>query len=256
MNALVQRTLDVAASQEGVQEEGSNRGPQVEAYLRSTHRVPGEPWCAAFVYWCISNAAGELNLSDPFPLTAYCPDINNWARRHGVLENTPEAGDVFLLYGETEEGKLARHTGFVASVDGVRFRTIEGNTNLDGSDNGIGVFRLTRSNGDKYRFVRWGSLADEAGDEPFTLVLSGNPLVAMPVRNGRALCPVRKWGEALGFKVEWNQEEQVPLFDGNEVNTQIALIGKTAYAPIHDLAEAAGLQIKVDASSRKVYVTR
>ncbi len=252
MNDLTRRAIEIANSQEGVREEHENRGPQVEAYLRSTHLGPGFPWCAAYVYWCISTAAAELRAPTPFPLTAYCPDIHNWARAHDVLGETPGVGDVFLLYGAAE----ARHTGFVTSVDGARFGTIEGNTNLDGSAEGIGVFKRARMNGNEFKFVHWESMATDTGDLTFQLVANGTPLLDMPVRGGRALCPIRKFGEALGFQVEWNQEKQAPLFNGKEIDTQVILIDNTAYAPVRDLATAAGLKLAVDADGRKVNVTK
>ena len=204
MNILVRKALDIANSQEGVREQGSNRGPQVEAYLQSTNTDPGEPWCASFVYWCISQASKELGVKAPFLPTDACRFIDQWARRRDILEQSPQPGDVFLLY----EGSVASHTVFVDSGDGTRYGTVEGNTNLDGSSEGIGVFKRNRPVNADVRFVRWERLANETG-ETLTLVLSGRPIVEMPVRRGIALCPVRKWGEALGFTVEWSQEKQL-----------------------------------------------
>jgi hypothetical protein len=253
MKDLVRRTLEIAESQKGVRETGENRGPQVDAYLRSTGLGPGHAWCAAFVYWAIDTAAQELRAPNPFIRTAYCPDIHNWARRHDVLEAAPQIGDVFLRYNASA---LAGHTGLVTSVDGGRFGTIEGNTNLNGSPEGIGVFKRSRPTGREYRFVRWPRLIDEPDDATLTLVLDGSPLLEMPVRAGRALCPVRRLGEVLGRRVDWDQENQALLFDGKELGVELALIGNTAYAPIRDLAQAAGLRLRVDQTGRRVLLTR
>ncbi len=251
MNMLVRKTLDVANSQEGVREQGSNRGPQVEAYLQSTNTDPGEPWCASFVYWCINQASKELGVKAPFLLTDACRFVDQWARRRDILDHSPQPGDVFLLYEASE----ASHTGFVNSADQIRYGTIEGNTNLDGSPEGIGVFKRNRPVNAGVRFVHWERLASEMS-ETLTLILSGQPIVEMPVRRGIAFCPVRKWGEALGFTVEWSQEKQLPLLDGNVVPTQIVLIGNTAYAPIRDLVESAGLRLDLDLVGHKVLVKR
>ena len=61
---------------------------------------------------------------------------------------------------------------------------------------------------------------------------------------------------SISFKVEWNDEEQLVLFDGAEVATEIVLLGNTAFAPIRDLVESAGLEIKVDVPNHKVTVSR
>src|ERR1044071_3753890 len=107
-------------------------------------------------------------------------------------------------------GSRACHTGFVTGVNGTQFDTWEGNTNLAGGREGIGVFQRTRSNNDRFCFVRWAELApDVAGggggggedDGPsYELFVGGSKkaLCSMPIREGRALCPVRLWGENLG----------------------------------------------------------
>src|ERR1700759_1193398 len=48
-------SLAIAASQIGVFEHplGSNRGPEVDRYLRTAGGAPGQAWCMAFVQWCV-----------------------------------------------------------------------------------------------------------------------------------------------------------------------------------------------------------
>lgn len=55
------RPLDVALSQVGVVERprNSNRGPDVEKYLRSVGVGPGAPWCASFTSWCRIEASRQ-----------------------------------------------------------------------------------------------------------------------------------------------------------------------------------------------------
>jgi hypothetical protein len=258
VKALVRRALEIADAQVNVRETPgqANQGPQVNAYLRSTGLGPGHPWCAAYVYWCIEQAAADLEVDNPFIRTAWCPAMDAWAKAHDILEQRPDVGDVFLLYGQAT-GSLARHTGFVTRVDGARFGTNEGNTNLGGSAEGIGVFLRERTNSGMYRFVRWNTVAGETRESAtFTLFVDDRPVLKMPVRDGRALCPIRRWGDALGLKVEWNHADQVALLEGREVNTQVVLIGNSAFAPIRDLAAAAGLRLRIEDQTRKVYVLR
>jgi hypothetical protein len=59
-----ERLMAVAISQIGTQEaSGRNDGPVVK-YLRSVGLYAGDPYCAAFVYWCGREALGPAN---PFP---------------------------------------------------------------------------------------------------------------------------------------------------------------------------------------------
>jgi hypothetical protein len=248
---LVRKALDTADSQVGVREVGGpNRGPQVNEYLKSVGWGPGAPWCAAFVYWCIRGAARDAGARDvPFVRTAGCGVIEAWAKERDIYERgRPEPGDVFLR-GTT-------HTGFVTAVRGNVFDTIEGNTNIGGSPEGIGVFRRTRPITRDYQFVRWGRLLGGAPDATYTLIVGGKPLLDMPVHQGRALCPVRRWGEAMGFAVGWDSDAQAVTFDRKRLSTQVVLIGDTGHAPIRDLAEAAGLTLTVDASARRIIVSR
>lgn len=81
---LLMKTLAVAASQIGVIESppGSNRGPQVDVYLRTAGLDPKGhhySWCAAFVYWCFQQSSNELHLpKNPLVKTAGC--LEHWRR--------------------------------------------------------------------------------------------------------------------------------------------------------------------------------
>lgn len=240
MNALVTKALEIAQSQLGARETGGeNRGPQVDRYLASIGLGPGAPWCAAFVYWSIDQAAQALGVANPYLRSGYCPTVAGWAQDQGILvDSAPQPGDVFLLY----TGR-ARHTGLVTGVNGTILITVEGNTNINGSPEGTGVFRRTRPVSAKLRYVRWGQLADPEPAE-IQLYVSGHALCSMPVNNGRSQCPVRMWGENLGFRVDWDNDQQSVTFDGQPLDVDISLIDGTAYAPLRDLVASAGLRVQ------------
>jgi hypothetical protein len=153
-DALLARVVKIAGDELGVLEvpPGSNRGPRVDEYLRvvGLDAAAGSfPWCAAFVYWCFDQAARGLGRSNPVVRTAGV--LNHWRRaaQHGVPRLA--AADATANPGRVRPGMIfvqdfgggAGHTGLVESVQGGRLVTLEGNTNDDGSREGIGVFRRT-----------------------------------------------------------------------------------------------------------------
>ena len=95
----------------------------------------------------------------------------------------------------------------------------------------------------------------------YALFLNDNLILHMPVIDGVALAPVRAWGSALGFDVNWIPEKQSVQFvqkDGKVVDLPIAikLIAKVGHAPIRQLAAFSNLKLSVDNAQRKVTITR
>jgi hypothetical protein len=141
---LGEAALKEARARVGVSERplGSNAGPEVNQYLQRVGLEPGRFWCLAFVYYCVDEACKKLGRSNPLPRTASCSQIYQWARDHGRLAARPAPGDVFLCIGG-ETGHY--HSGLVdGPVKSARFPTVEGNSNTDGSANGVGVVRRPR----------------------------------------------------------------------------------------------------------------
>jgi hypothetical protein len=149
---IQQKAVEVASSQIGKMEDplGSNRGPEVDAYLRSVGLNPAEdsfPWCAAFVYFCFEKAAAQLGVPNPAIKDAGVIDCWNKAGVTPVhriatseassVPSLVKPGMVFVL----KTGAATGHMGLIEKVEGARLTTIEGNTNLNGSREGIGVFR-------------------------------------------------------------------------------------------------------------------
>lgn len=129
--------------------EGSNDGPDIQKYCRSAGKSAPAMWCMAYVYWCFGEAATRLG--EPHPMVGvpdwakiYVTGVYAWARGAGKLVDEPVRGDVFCVPGGSE-GRTHRHTGIITDVNGGTLKTIEGNTNNNGSSNGIGVFALTRT---------------------------------------------------------------------------------------------------------------
>lgn len=254
MGAFVDGVLRRALSQDGVREVGTNTGRAVDTYLRSVGLGPGFAWCAAFVFWCISEEARAWQIEPPMLRSAYCPAIHEWARAAGLLRSNPEPGDVFLRLVNYPEGRFASHTGFVSAVIGDRFEAIEGNTNAGGSSEGDGVYRRSRPINSDYAFVRWIRLLPQPVTEPQTyrLVINGQPVADMPVVGGRSLCPLRAWAEYWGMVISWDEDAQVVLLDGRPVPAQVSLIEGRSYAPISELIQGTGLASRVNVAARSV----
>jgi hypothetical protein len=149
---LLTETLRFAVTQIGVMEQplGSNRGPQVDQYLRTVGIDPATgsfPWCAAFIYFCFKQAAAKLGITNPVIQTAGVLDHWKQAGAAGIPRlGTAECiakpslvtpGMIFIIINKSGSG----HCGLVESITGIFLTTIEGNTNDNGSREGIGVFR-------------------------------------------------------------------------------------------------------------------
>lgn len=155
-SSLIDTLLDIAAEEVGEREQpaGSNRGPKVDQYIRSIGFDPTRdsyPWCMCFVYWCFVQAAQRSGTSNLVPKTGGVHDA--WNKSHNnpsvttissasAQRNPAQIVPGMVFYINT--GGSRGHTGIVvANVNG-RLETIEGNTNDNGSREGIGVFRRTR----------------------------------------------------------------------------------------------------------------
>lgn len=82
----------------------------------------GQPWCAAFISWCMMKAFGldtAKKLLKHWPYV-YCPTMADLF----TLNSNPKVGDIVIFY---RNGVFA-HTGIVIKVSGDRFWTVEGNT--------------------------------------------------------------------------------------------------------------------------------
>lgn len=142
--------IDIAASQIGVVEQprSSNRGPEVDVFIRTTGLNPADgsfPWCVCFLYWVFAQAAKVKGIENPLPKTAGVIALWNLARgteaqvihKSEVSAQTVKPGMMFLL----DLGGGKGHAGLVIEVRGDHIITIEGNTNPGGSSDGFGVFR-------------------------------------------------------------------------------------------------------------------
>jgi len=152
--SFLEKVLEIAAGEEAkkVREKpkNSNRGLEVDLYLRRTGVSTGLAWCCAFVYWCFDEAANVLNTANPMVKTAGC--LAHWNRtekKGGKRIKTAQAVDdpsllkpgmIFII----DHGRGLGHTGIIIKVEGGLLTTIEGNTDASKTREGGGVYRLHR----------------------------------------------------------------------------------------------------------------
>ena len=92
-------------------------------YWRDVYpQYQAEPWCAAFVSWCMMKTFGletAKKLLKHWPYV-YCPTLGSLFTKYA----NPQRGDIVIFY---RNGTFT-HTGLVTKVEGDKFYTIEGNT--------------------------------------------------------------------------------------------------------------------------------
>lgn len=149
---LSEKALEIAIGEIGKQEIplGSNWGENVQKYLKSVGIDFPASWCMAFVYWCYSEAGKQLNIPS-IQLFRSGGVLNVW--NHTPINQkvtAPIPGDIFI----EDHGHGLGHTGIVESVDGQFINTIEGNTNNNGSREGVEVERKRRLIQKEKGFIR------------------------------------------------------------------------------------------------------
>jgi|ERR1700744_1222735 len=147
MSKLTDAALQIAITQVGKMENplGSNWGHPIQDYLLCAGVYFPAAWCAAFMYWCFDQASKGMGIVNPLTKTASVSHA--WQVAYPIHKSNdmpgfvPQVGDIFIMEFKAGGG----HTGIVESVDpDGTLHTIEGNTDLNGSPEGIGVFRRTR----------------------------------------------------------------------------------------------------------------
>jgi hypothetical protein len=148
--------MDTAFQYLGVQEIGSNDGPEVSKFLASTGLNPGYAWCAAFMTFCI-RANPDIVL----------PTVRSARAQSFITRGSVKASDVLRGITRPEIGWLVvwkngngpfGHIGAIIFWRGECGVTIEGNTSsgiLGNQRDGDGVWLRYRciEPGNRFRIV-------------------------------------------------------------------------------------------------------
>lgn len=117
--------------------KGSNSGPWVDRYLRAAGVDFPAPWCASFVTYLLKQCDYAHAPAGPAAVASWA----HWAEATHRVTTNPRRGDLFFLLHADGTG----HMGIVLEArPDVTIRTIEGNTNDDGSREGYEVVRRVR----------------------------------------------------------------------------------------------------------------
>lgn len=127
---------------------GQNRGPWVRLYMDG-HEGEQWAWCAGFACFCLRQACETLGVQLPIVPSFSCDSLAASATERGCFLRETSAsrrsdvrsGALFLNRRTPSDWT---HTGLVVAAERETFRTIEGNTNDDGSREGYEVCARTR----------------------------------------------------------------------------------------------------------------
>ena len=139
----VNQILALAQSQVGTTEYPPNSNTCVYNDAFYGHHVSGSsyPWCAVFVWWVFAQFTPCL-----VKKTASCMDMAQWFKDNGQWHASPKVGDVVFFKFDRNKN-WTNHVGIVKEVidDGIKIKTIEGNTSTGNDSNGGEVQERTRS---------------------------------------------------------------------------------------------------------------
>jgi hypothetical protein len=130
----------------GVKEDGPNKGTFVERFQKAVdNKAQGEPWCAAFVCYCVKQVDG-LGFYPANRLFLSESTQTLWNKSPADCRtDQPEHGTIAVW--RSDKNPALGHCGIVVDAD--QHKTVEGNTSPQGGDQreGDGVFLKHRPNG-------------------------------------------------------------------------------------------------------------
>lgn len=252
--------VDIARKYIGTEEQpiGSNRGPLIDRWNTNVNAPIGSFWCASFVSGVALEWETKSGLDWPLCFSADCDVWLSVAKKHGVLQRSPQAGDLMLLVKTFSNGRQdAFHIGIVEGVDenGI-WKSIEGNSNNDGSRNGYEVAHrplFGNRKKDLVYFIRPWSLIQSGQD--WKIVNGENHIVAL-LQNGKTYAPVRDFVRLVlgdNFVLAW---EDGPVLNGEVLAVQCILRDGKSYAPVRDIARSLGFDCVVNSDQKKVYLKK
>ena len=128
---------------------GENSGPWVRLYMDGNEGKQWA-WCAGFVCFCLKQASDALGVAMPITKNFSCDELAKSAKKNKIFVGSGDShakvgpGSIFLVRKTATDWT---HTGIIVSTTNDTFKTIEGNTNDEGSREGYEVCARTRAFG-------------------------------------------------------------------------------------------------------------
>lgn len=152
MKTLASELVRIAKGEVGVEEvNGTNRGVRVDEYKAATNLPPHEswPWCSAFVCWCVLEAAKsagvEFTKTFTRPVTAAAWGLESWSKRQDRSTWTRKPAGSDIIAGDIVIFEFSHCAIAISEPDEEgNFRTVEGNTDGQGSREGGAVLKKVR----------------------------------------------------------------------------------------------------------------
>lgn len=136
--------IEEASKWMGIHEKKGENSLGVNSFRKAVDNVAdGEPWCAAFVGYCVR----AVSLRTGAPITIYLSELcsDMWAKTDKIYrKKDPVPGSIIVW---NYPGTIHGHTGIVVKrLDNDHIMTIEGNTKPPngGGISGTGVYFKTR----------------------------------------------------------------------------------------------------------------
>jgi hypothetical protein len=250
--------IEIAQKYIGTQEQpiGSNCGPLIDRWNTNVNAPIGSYWCASFVSGVALEWESKSGLDWPICLSADCDVWLAVAKKYGILHRSPQAGDLMLLVKTLSNGRQdAFHIGIVEGKDeGTIWKSIEGNSNDDGSRNGYEVAHRSLYGNRKKElvyFIRPWSLLQSGSD--WKIVYGDKHIVAL-LENGRTYAPIRDFVRLVTGSDASLSWEDGPVLDGEPLAVQCILRDGKSYASIRDIARSFNLDFVVNNDHKKVYL--
>ena len=123
---------------------GENRGPWVRLYTQG-REGKDSPWCAGFATFILEQACLAGGVASPLPRTLACDEMQACAGDRFLSQPKPSQrkritpGSFFLRPNPPGVEPRYAHTGIVVQAEADTFKSIEGNTNDEGSAEGFEV---------------------------------------------------------------------------------------------------------------------
>lgn len=250
--------IEIAQKYIGTQEQpiGSNCGPLIDRWNTNVNAPVGSYWCASFVSGVALEWESKSGLDWPICLSADCDVWLAVAKKYGILHRSPQAGDLMLLVKTLSNGRQdAFHIGIVEGKDeGTIWKSIEGNSNDDGSRNGYEVAHRSLYGNRKKElvyFIRPWSLLQSGPD--WKIVYGDKHIVAL-LENGRTYAPIRDFVRLVTGSDATLSWEDGPVLDGEPLAIQCILRDGKSYASIRDITRSFNIDFVVNNDHKKVYL--